>query len=107
MTNPSTMPTDLRHAFRRAIGAYSSWRFGEYEPEVCYLQSPTAISFICDLVQGYQDPMPADIWLLLASLTTTRSEEPPTDQSFGSGAHFLQKLIRDKQHRFNLMDQSI
>jgi hypothetical protein len=104
---PSTepIPNDLRDAFWGAIGAYSNWRVGQSEPEISYQQRPVLISLVCDLVEQYEDQLPAKFWDLLTSLAP-RSEEPPAGHSFASGARFLQKQIGDKRRRFNLMDRS-
>jgi hypothetical protein len=88
-----------------AIGAYSNWRAGQSEPEISYQRRPIAISLVCDLVEQHEDLLPTDFWNLLTSLAP-RSEEPPAGHSFASGARFLQKQIRDKLRRFNLMDRS-
>ena len=101
---PEPIPRELRDAFWGAIGAYCNWRYGRPEPKVSLRQEQTAISRICELATKHDDPMPADLLRLLIS-AAPHSEEPPKDQSFASGARFLQKLIRDKQHRFNLMDR--
>ena len=101
---PEPIPQELRDAFWAAIGAYGNWRYGRPEPKVSLRQEQTAISWICELATKHDDPMPADLLSLLIS-AAPHSEEPPRDQSFASGARFLQKLIRDKQHRFNLMDR--
>jgi hypothetical protein len=99
------IPGALRVAFWGAIGAYSNWRYGKPEAEVSYQQRPVSISFVCNLVGQYEDPMPIEFWNLLTSLAP-RSEEPPAGHSFASGARFLQKQIEDKQRRFNLKDRS-
>lgn len=73
--------------------------------DLSYQRRPIAISLVCDLVEQYEDPLRADFWNRLTSLAP-RSEEPPAGHSFASGARFLQKQIRDKLRRFNLMDRS-
>jgi hypothetical protein len=101
--SPDPIPGELRDAFWSAIGQYGDWRRGEPEPDVSLNMQPFAISAVCGFVSIFEDPMPADLWRLLATVTPG-DEDLPNDQSYRSAARFLAHLIRERKAQFNRPD---
>jgi hypothetical protein len=100
MTEPplDPIPRELRDAFPRAIGAYGNWSRSRPEREVSMDGKPVSISFVCELVSRYDDPMPEDLWRLLESVTRA-VDEPPADRSYSAAAKFLGRLIQERKAR--------
>jgi hypothetical protein len=98
--SPDPIPTDLCYAFWGAIGRYKDWCRGQAEPDVRLGGRDLVISAVCGLVSKFDDPMPADWWGLLASLTRN-PEDLPDDRSYGSGARYLARLIKERKEQFD------
>jgi hypothetical protein len=94
---PDPIPRELHDAFWGAIGLYRDWGRGQPEPEVSLNQKPVTISLVCDLVMQFEDPMPDELWRLLAD-TARGSVE--LDRSYGSGARCLAELIRRRKAEY-------
>jgi hypothetical protein len=92
---PDPISRDLREAFEEAIVKYEGWRRGEPEPDVSFKTQEHSIRRICLLVSEFEDPMPDDLWHLLAS--RTGGEDLPNDRSYRCAAQFLARLITERK----------
>jgi len=98
------IPKGLCDAFWGAIGQYSDWCRGQAEPDVSLDGRPFSISAVCDFVSRFNDPMPAFRWQLLAGLMRG-GDELPNDQSYGSAARLLGRLIVERKAQFDRADR--
>ena len=98
--SPDPIPGELRDAFREAIGQYGGWRRGEPEPDVSLKMQPLAIGAVCGQVSKFEEPMPAGLWNLLATVTPG-GEDLPNDHSYRSAARHLAHLIKERKEQFD------
>ena len=68
---------------------------GRIEPSIVQRYS---IGAACDLVQAFEDPMPANAYELLVSLAAASAVPAPANLSYASGAMCL-RALRDKHLR--------
>jgi hypothetical protein len=99
------IPKELCYAFWGAIGQYVDWCRGQSEPDVSLDGRPVAISTVCEFVSKFDDPMPANLCHLLANARRGAEDDLPNDQSYGSGARYLARLIRERKAHFDRLDQ--
>jgi hypothetical protein len=96
----SVAPKEAAELFNKAIAVFYAWVVdelsnGRIEPSVVQRYS---IGAACDLVQAFDDPMPANAYELLVSLAGSHAVPVPADRSYASGATCL-RALRDKHLR--------
>lgn len=97
MPAKSIAPKEAAELFNKAIAVFYAWVVdelsdGRIEPSIVQRYS---IGAACDLVQAFDDPMPANAYELLVSLAGSHAVPVPADRSYASGAICL-KALRSK-----------
>jgi hypothetical protein len=59
--SPDPIPTDLSAAFRSAVQLYSDWVPSSPEKQVRLGSKTYDMSALCDLIEGFRDPLPEDV----------------------------------------------
>jgi hypothetical protein len=93
----AAIPKEAAELFNKALAVFYAWIVDELseariEPSIAQLYS---IGAACDLVQSFDDPMPANAYELLVSLAAAGAVRAPADRSYASGAICL-KALRSK-----------
>ena len=91
------IPKEGAEAFNKALAAFYAWTVEEerdsgVEPSIAQRCS---IGAVCDLIAGFDDLMPENVYRFLTRLAAEHSVAPPGDRSFASGGKCL-KALRDK-----------
>jgi hypothetical protein len=107
MAPQAPIPKEGAELFIKALAVFYAWIVdelseGHIEPSIAQRYS---IGAACDLVQAFDDPMPANAYELLMSLAAARAVPAPADRSYASGAACL-KALRD-QHLASIGIHSI
>ena len=97
MPAKAAIPKEAAELFNKALAVFYAWTVDELseervEPSIAQRYS---IGAACDLVQSFNDPMPANAYELLVSLAAAGDIRAPADRSYASGALCL-KALRSK-----------
>ena len=97
MPAKAVMPKEAAELFNKTLAVFYAWIVAEVseeriEPTVVQRYS---IGAACDLLQAFDDPMPANAHELLMSLAELHAVPAPADRSYASGATCL-RALRDK-----------
>jgi hypothetical protein len=92
-------------AFDDAIAAYRKWAPNAPEPTVSLDHQEITMTFLCDLIRNYGEPMPTGLIARLDEETHASIE--PTDfvrdNSYRNGALHLLKLLDYRRHIYRQM----
>jgi hypothetical protein len=94
------IPDDLREAFQTAVSAYSDWTRGGPEPQIDLKAEPWTIGSICRQVDKFKEPMPPKIYDYLSIEVDRHLPDNLIENSYGSGAKLLGRLIDAKNERY-------
>ena len=94
MPAKGAIPKEAAQLFNKALAVFYAWIVDELseervEPSIAQRYS---IGAACDLVQSFDDPMPANAYELLVRLAAARAVRAPADRSYASGAICLNAL---------------
>jgi len=97
MAARAPIPEAGAELFNKALALFYAWIVdelseGRIEPRIVQQYS---IGTACDLVQAFDDPMPANAYELLMNLAAAHAVPAPADRSYASGATCL-RALRDK-----------
>jgi hypothetical protein len=111
MANPASdpIPRELSEAFHRAVSLYLDWSPALPEPQISAGMKLRTMSAVCELVAGYNDQLPLEIFNTLYHQMhmghERLKEKLGVDASYSIGAYCLLKLIEHRKTEYQRLEE--